>query len=215
MQYGKLRKWNFNFRRTLSAAWIRWEPIASFSLFLTEERLLWKLTRRETGWHSSNIRCINENLGFWIARCGFRILCCRSRMAGTGSSTPCPWNVDSRFHSLARFQVSFIEQAPAVKKVDNAVHGINLYPAVDSAMSPLQLVIHVVQNRRAGEQKSHWVKTNKENYNLELCICPLFVLSQCGFCSPAWRFCTTWMASYKGPIAFPNTYLLDRDLSRG
>ena len=60
MQYGKLREWNFNFRGTLSAAWIRWEPIASFSIFLTEERLLWKLTRRETGWHSSNIRCINE-----------------------------------------------------------------------------------------------------------------------------------------------------------
>ena len=138
MQYGKLRKWNFNCRRTLSAAWIRWEPIEFFSLFLTEERLLWKLTQQETGWHSSNIRCIHENLGFWIARCGFQILCCRSRMAGTGSSTPCPWNVDSRFHSL------YIEQAPAVKKVDNAIDGKNLYPAVDSAIGPLQLVIHVV-----------------------------------------------------------------------
>ena len=140
MQYGKLRKWNFNFRRTLSAAWIRWEPIASFSLFLTEERLLWKLTRWETGWHSSNIRCIHENLGFWMARCGFRILCCRSRMADTGSSIPCPWNVDSRFQSLPRFRASYIEQAPAVKKVDNAIHGINLYP-VDSGIGPLQLVI--------------------------------------------------------------------------
>ena len=28
----------------------------------------------------------------------------------------------------------------------------------------------------------------------------LFVLSQWDFCSPAWRFCTTWMASCKGPI---------------
>ena len=169
MQYGKLRKWNFNFRGTLSAAWIRWEPIASFSLFLTEERLLWKLTRRETGWHSSNIRCIHENLGFWIARCGFRILCCRSRMAGTGSSIPCPWNVDSRFQSLTRFRASYIEQAPAVKKVDNAIHRINPY-SVDSAMGPLQLVIHVEQNRRAGEQKSHLDKTNKENYHLKLCM---------------------------------------------
>ena len=61
-------------------------------------------------------------------------------------------------------------QAPAVKKVDNAIHGKNLYPAVDSAIGPLQLVIHVVQNLRAGEQKSHWDKTNKENYNLELCM---------------------------------------------
>ena len=136
-----MRKWNFNFRgESLSAAWIRWEPIASFSLLLTEERLLWKLTRRETGWHSSNIRCIHENLGFWIARCGFRNLCCRSRMADTGSSIPCPWNVDSRFQSLPRFRASYIEQAPAVKKVDNAIHGINLYP-VDSGIGPLQLVI--------------------------------------------------------------------------
>ena len=125
-----LRKWNFNFRGTLSAAWIRWEPLASVSLFLTEERLLWKLTRRETGWHSSNIRCIHYNLGFWIARCAFRILCCRSRMAGTGSSIPCPWNVDFRFQSLARFRASaYIEQASAVKKVDNGIHWINLYPA--------------------------------------------------------------------------------------
>ena len=133
MQYGKLRKRNFNFRGTLSAAWIRWEPIASFSLFLTEERLLWKLTRQETGWHSSNIRYINGNLGFWIARCGFQILCCRSRMAGTGLSIPCPWNVDSRFQSLARCRASYIEQAPAVQKVDNSIHRINLYP-VDSAI---------------------------------------------------------------------------------
>ena len=27
----------------------------------------------------------------------------------------------------------------------------------------------------------------------------LFVLSQCFFCSPAWRLCTTWMAICKGP----------------
>ena len=28
------------------------------------------------------------------------------------------------------------------------------------------------------------------------------VLSQCDFCSPAWLFCTTWMASCKGPILY-------------
>ena len=61
-------------------------------------------------------------------------------------------NVESRFQSLARFWASYIEQAPAVKKVDNVIHRINPYP-VDSAIGPLQLVIHVVQNRRAGEQK--------------------------------------------------------------
>ena len=37
-------------------------------------------------------------------------------------------------------------------------------------VGPLQLVIHMVQNRRAGEQKSHWDKTNKENYHLKLCM---------------------------------------------
>ena len=29
-------------------------------------------------------------------------------------------------------------------------------------IGPLQLAIHVAQNRHAGEQKSHWDKTNKE-----------------------------------------------------
>ena len=38
------------------------------------------------------------------------------------------------------------------------------------SIGPLQLAIHVTQNRRAGEQKSHWDKTNKENYNLKLCM---------------------------------------------
>ena len=37
-------------------------------------------------------------------------------------------------------------------------------------IGPLQLAIRVVQNRRAGEQKSHWDKTNKENYHFKLCM---------------------------------------------
>ena len=37
-------------------------------------------------------------------------------------------------------------------------------------LAPLQLTIHVVQNRHAGEQTSHWDKTNKGNYHLELCM---------------------------------------------
>ena len=32
---------------------------------------------------------------------------------------------------------------------------------VEGSIGPLQLAIHVVQNRHAGEQKSHWDKTNK------------------------------------------------------
>ena len=35
-------------------------------------------------------------------------------------------------------------------------------------IGPLQLA--VVQNRHAGEQKSHWDKTNKGNYHLKLCL---------------------------------------------
>ena len=37
-------------------------------------------------------------------------------------------------------------------------------------IGPLQVAIHVVQNRRTGEQKSHWDKTNKGNYHLKLCM---------------------------------------------
>ena len=37
-------------------------------------------------------------------------------------------------------------------------------------IGPLQLAIHVVQNRRAGEKMSHWDKTNKENYHVQLCM---------------------------------------------
>ena len=33
-----------------------------------------------------------------------------------------------------------------------------------------QPCIHVVQNRRPGEQKSHWDKINKENYHFILCM---------------------------------------------
>ena len=48
-------------------------------------------------------------------------------------------------------------------------------------IGPLQVAIHVVQNRRAGEQKSHWDKTNKENYHLKLfksfvCLVPVRLL---------------------------------------
>ena len=81
-------------------------------------------------------------------------------------------------------------------------------------IGPLQLAIHVVQNHRSGEQKSRWDKTNQRNYHLNYEICLLFVLSQCDFCSPAWRFSTTWMASCKEPIKcfraqYPLSFQLD------
>ena len=37
-------------------------------------------------------------------------------------------------------------------------------------IGPLQVAVHVVQNRHAGEQKSHWDKTNKGNNHLKLCM---------------------------------------------
>ena len=66
-----------------------------------------------------------------------------------------------------------------------------------SAIGPLQLAIYMVQNRHAGEQKSHWDKTNKTyikayivlNGNFLYLPCPCsatFALQG----SPAWRFFT-------------------------
>ena len=34
----------------------------------------------------------------------------------------------------------------------------------------LMLVIHVVQNRHAGEQEMYWNKTNKGNYRFRACL---------------------------------------------
>ena len=38
------------------------------------------------------------------------------------------------------------------------------------AIGPLQVSIHVVQNRHIRTQTSHWDKTNKLNYHLKLCM---------------------------------------------
>ena len=35
--------------------------------------------------------------------------------------------------------------------------------SVVKGIGPSQVAIHVVQNRRTGEQKSHWDKTNKRH----------------------------------------------------
>ena len=80
----------------------------------------------------------------------------------------------------------------AQRKIKIRVNNVMLPPVSPHIylVGALKLTIHVVQNRPAGEQKSHWDKTNKGNYHLKLCM-PLFVLSQCDFCSPVWRFCTT------------------------
>ena len=49
------------------------------------------------------------------------------------------------------------------------VLGINVGVSV-SVIGPLQVSIDVVQNRHIGTQTSHWDKTNKGNYHLELCV---------------------------------------------
>ena len=57
----------------------------------------------------------------------------------------------------------------------------------------MQLAIHVVQNRHAGEQKSHWDKTNKEKLPFQImyvfCLsCPsaTFALQPGGFVPREW-----------------------------
>ena len=47
------------------------------------------------------------------------------------------------------------------------VLGINVGVSV-CVIGPLQVSIDVVQNRHIGTQTSHWDKTNKGNYHLEL-----------------------------------------------
>ena len=59
------------------------------------------------------------------------------------------------------------------------------------SIGPLQLAIHVVQNRHAGTQKSYWDKTNKGNYHLKLCMPFVGLAPECNFCVSVWRFCTT------------------------
>ena len=52
----------------------------------------------------------------------------------------------------------------------------------------MQLAIHMVQNRRAGEQKSHLDETNKENYHVFCLSCPsaTFALQRGGFVPREW-----------------------------
>ena len=73
-------------------------------------------------------------------------------------------------------------------------------------IGPLQLVSQVAQIRHTGEQVMHcWDKRNTALTLFKMIIpLPVFPQSIRGSftCSPAWRLCTTWMASCKGPIVF-------------
>ena len=68
-----------------------------------------------------------------------------------------------RYHGFAR------ETGPKFVRIMQSHCAMRYSTApVSSAIGPLQLAIHVVQNRNAGMQKSHWDKTNKGNYHLKL-----------------------------------------------
>ena len=65
---------------------------------------------------------------------------------------------------------------------------LSTYNSYLPTIGPLQLAFHVVQNGLAEEQKSHWDKSNKGNYQLKLCMfsclsCPsaTFALRQGSF----------------------------------
>ena len=49
-----------------------------------------------------------------------------------------------------------------------------------ATMGPLQVVSHVVQNHLAGEQETHWDKTNKEHSDFKLVIRDSQVLAKLG-----------------------------------
>ena len=59
-------------------------------------------------------------------------------------------------------------------------------------MGPSQLAIHVVENRHAGVQKSHWDKTNKGIHNLNgnflclYCLSATFALQHGSFVPREW-----------------------------
>lgn len=63
----------------------------------------------------------------------------------------------------------------------------------------------LLSTRHAGEPKLHW-DTNKLLITILKDECSLTVLSQYVYCSPAWKFCTTWLTSWKGSISRSLTY---------
>ena len=77
-------------------------------------------------------------------------------------------------------------------RVRHAREALTLLSFYSKPIGPLQLAIHVVQNRRAGEQKSHRDKTNKENYHFKSCMsclsCPsaTFAHQRGGFVPREW-----------------------------
>ena len=74
-------------------------------------------------------------------------------------------------------------------------------------ISPLQVSIHVVQNRHVGTQKSHWGKTNKGHTWFYMVIsfsCSFVCLVPVRLLHSNMPFCATWMETCKGPIVWEN-----------
>ena len=66
-------------------------------------------------------------------------------------------------------------------------HYFNIVSGFLGSIGLLQLAIHVVQNRHAGEQKSHWDKTNKRHTEFEMvlffvCLVPVRLLPSSTSC---------------------------------
>ena len=55
-------------------------------------------------------------------------------------------------------------------KTTSCCINFSTYNSYLPTIGPLQLAIHVVQNGHAEEQKSHWDKSNKGNYQRKLCM---------------------------------------------
>ena len=76
-------------------------------------------------------------------------------------------------------------------------------------IGPLQLAILVVQNRRAGTQKSHWDKTNIGKYRLKLSAfcwsCPRanFVSQHGGFVPRVWQAAKGLYLSFNHCVSSP------------
>ena len=80
-----------------------------------------------------------------------------------------------------------------------SIKNLRKWQLILKAIGPLELAIHVVQNRHDGEQKLHWDKTNKGDYHLKLfmpfvCLVPVRLLLS------STVVLYHGMASCKGPI---------------
>ena len=114
----------------------------------------------------------------------------------------CSFKLDPRFRCIVKDDYNYMNTVLVSRSASmhaDKIVLLNIVPSTSairsSLIGPLQLVIHVVQNRHGGEQQTHRDKKNKELtswFTINKSV-PLFVCSQCFSCSPAWRALTTWI----------------------